>query len=417
VVDDELDDLLLDLPAVSLDGPKGVGKTATASARATSVFALDQPRTLELVLADPDRLTAAPEPVLIDEWQRYQPSWDLVRRQVDLDNHPARFLLTGSASPASPQTHTGAARIVSLRMRPLALAERGLPAPTVSLGRLLAGTHGPIVGASSVTLEGYVSQIVRGGFPGMNAGSAKNQRALLATYVQLIVDRDFPEAGSLVRNPPALRRWLTAYAAASGTTATYETIRDASTAGSGNPPPRSTTIPYRDTLERIWISDPMPAWTPSNNRLARLTGNPKHFLADPALAVTLLNLDEDTLLSGREIGPPIPRRGSQLGALFESLIALDVRVYAQAAEAHVGHLRTKSGEREVDLVVTGLGNRTLAIEVKLAATVSDGDVRHLLWLKNQLGPDLVDMVIVTTGTDAYRRTDGVAVVPAALLGP
>ena len=417
VVDDELDILLEDLPAVSLDGPKGVGKTATATARARTVFALDRPQTLELVLADPDRLAAAAEPVLIDEWQRYVPSWDLVRRQVDLDGRPARFLLTGSASPASPQTHTGAARIVSLRMRPLSLAERGLVTPTVSLSGLLAGTHGPIGGASPVTLEGYVTQIVRGGFPGMHAKSARTQRTLLASYIQLIVDRDFAEAGLTVRNPAALRRWLTAYAAAIGTTATYETIRDAATAGNENPPPRSTTVPYRDTLERIWISDPVPAWAPSHNRLARLTGNPKHFLTDPALAVALLNIDEDMLLSGREVGPAIPRNGSLLGALFEALIALDVRVYAQAAEAHVGHLRTSSGAREIDFIVTGRGNRVLGIEVKLSATVNAGDVRHLLWLRDQLGPDLVDMVVVTTGTDAYRRSDGVVVVPAALLGP
>lgn len=417
IVDDELDMLFAHLPAISLDGPKGVGKTATASSRAKTIFALDRPRTLELVLADPDRLVTAAEPVLIDEWQWHPPTWDLVRRQVDLDGHPSRFLLTGSASPRSPQTHSGAARIVALRMRPLTLPERGLTTPTVSLGGLLAGTHGPISGATTVDLAGYVAQIVRGGFPGMQVASDQVQRALLASYVQLIVDRDFPDAGQTVRNPAALRRWMTAFAAATGTTATFETIRDAATAGHSNPPSRSSTLPYRDTLERIWISDPVPAWAPTRNQFTRLTGSPKHYLADPALAVALLDVDEDTLLDGRDVGPAVPRDGTLLGCLFESLISLDLKVFAQAAEARVHHLRTKNGRQEVDFVVTGRGNRAVGIEVKLSATVGDADVRHLLWLRDQLGPDLVDMIIVTTGTDAYRRTDGVAVVPAALLGP
>ena len=106
-----------------------------------------------------------------------------------------------------------------------------------------------------------------------------------------------------------------------------------------------------------------------------------------------------------------------LGALFESLVTQSVRVYAQASEARVQHLRTRAGEHEVDLVVERDDQRVLAIEVKLTRTVRDQDVRHLLWLRDQIGDDLLDSVVVTTGGEAYRRKDGVAVVPAALLGP
>jgi len=169
VVDDELDELLGDLPAVSLDGPKGVGKTATARERAAGVFALDEVETLELVRADPGRLVSAPEPTLIDEWQRFPASWDLVRRAVDLRAEPGRFLLTGSASPQRPATHSGAGRIVSLRMRPLTLPERGMESPTVSLSALLRGTPSggrvEISGATLVNLQTYVEQIVAGGLP------------------------------------------------------------------------------------------------------------------------------------------------------------------------------------------------------------------------------------------------------------
>ncbi len=116
-------------------------------------------------------------------------------------------------------------------------------------------------------------------------------------------------------------------------------------------------------------------------------------------------------------GSRLPRDGTLLGHLFESLVTSSVRVHAQAAEATVHHLRTRSGGREVDLVVQRRDGRVLAIEVKLTASVRDADVRHLLWLRDRLGADLVDAIVVTTGADAYRRRDGVAVVPAALLGP
>ena len=139
VVDDELDELLAGLPAISIDGPKGVGKTATALQRSATSYRLDDPATLEIVLANTKSLVHGAEPILIDEWQRWQPSWDLVRRAVDERSSPGRFLLTGSASPHAPQTHSGAGRIVTVRMRPMTLVERGVERPTVSLGRLLEG--------------------------------------------------------------------------------------------------------------------------------------------------------------------------------------------------------------------------------------------------------------------------------------
>jgi len=417
VIDDDLDALLPELPALSIDGAKGVGKTATAEQRAAAVFALDDPGTLELVLADRDRLTTAATPTLIDEWQRYPAAWDLVRRAVDRSPQPGRFLLAGSASPRTPHTHSGAARIVSVRMRPLTLPERGLETPTVSLRALLTGGRPDIAGSTQIDLPAYVEQIVRGGFPGMRAATPRAQRALLASYVDRIVDRDFPDADLGLRNPVLLRRWLAAYGAATATTATFEAIRDAATPAQGSKPSRTATVPYRDTLERIWISDPLPPWAPSRNHLNRLTLSPKHHLADPALAVAVAGLTADDLLEGRAPGEAVPRDGTYLGALFESLMALSLRVFAQAAEATVGHLRTKGGEREVDFIVSGPGRRVVAVEVKLAQTVGDHDVRHLVWLADRLGPELADTVVITTGRDAYRRADGIAVVPAALLGP
>ena len=148
VVDDELDELMAGMPAIALAGAKGVGKTSTARQRGGSHFALDNPTTLEVVRAEPERMLRGPEPIVIDEWQKFAPSWDLVRRSVDDDTRPGRFVLTGSASLASPSTHSGAGRIVSVRMRPLTLAERGL---RVSYGESRRALEG---GSAVAALDG-----------------------------------------------------------------------------------------------------------------------------------------------------------------------------------------------------------------------------------------------------------------------
>ena len=417
VVDDELDELLPDLPAIALDGPKGVGKTATASRRASTVHRLDDLTQREILAAEPARVVSGRRPVLIDEWQRLTHSWDVVRRAVDDGAAGGSFLLTGSAAPLEQPTHSGAGRIVTLRMRPLSLAERQIVEPTVSLADLLAGRRPAVSGSSPLRLADYAEEIVVSGFPGIRRMQGRARRAQLDGYLARIVERDFAEQGRDVRDPAGLRRWMAAYAAATGTTAPFEAIRTASTSADGHVPPRSTTLPYRRVLERLWILDPLNAWLPTRNHLTRLAAPPKHHLADPALAARLLGAEVPALLDAEVLDPPAPRDGPLLGRLFESLVTLGVRVHAQAAEATVGHLRTKGGEHEIDLIVERADHRVVAIEVKLAATVDDRDVRHLHWLARLLGDDLLDAVIVTTGREAYRRADGIAVVPAALLGP
>ncbi len=417
IVDDELDDLFVGIAAIAIEGPKAVGKTATAERRAVTVHRLDDPGQRAVAAADPMRLVAGRRPVLIDEWQRIPESWDLVRRAVDDDRQAGQYLLTGSATPTGAPTHSGAGRIVTVRMRPLTLSERGISEPTVSLRVLLAGGRPPVAGRTDVTLETYTHEIVASGFPGMRHLADRTLRAQLDGYVARIIEHDFGDLGRTVRNPAMLRRWMTAYAAATSTTATFETIRDAATGGHGEKPAKTTTQPYNDILQRLWIVEPVPAWLPTRNHISRLASPPKHQLADPALAARILGIGADALLEGRSTGPSVPRDGTLLGALFESLVTLQVRASAQLAEATVSHLRTRGGEREVDLIVARADQRVVAIEVKLARSIDDVDARHLRWLREQIGDDLIDSVIVTTGPEAYRRPDGIAVIPLALLGP
>jgi predicted AAA+ superfamily ATPase len=417
IVDNELNELLQELPAIAIEGPRGVGKTSTAERRAATVLHLDDPAVRAMAELDPGRALAVPGPILIDEWQQVPATWDTVRRAVDRDRSAAQFLLTGSASPKTPPTHSGAGRIVTLRMRPLTLVERGIESPTVNLRQLLSGAAHDVAGSTAVTVADYVHEIVASGLPAVRTLSARSRRAQLDGYLRRIIDTDFQEQGISVRRPAVLERWLGAYAAATATTASFETIRDAATAGSSDKPAKTTTLPYRDALERLWIIDPIPAWLPTRNRINRLAQPPKHHLADPALATRLLGLDADALLRGTEAGPHVRRDGPLLGHLFESLVTLCVRVYAQAAEARVSHLRLHGGRQEVDLIVERSDQRVLGIEVKLSRTITDHDVRHLVWLKAQLGDELLDALVVYAGQHAYRRPDGIAVVPAALLGP
>ncbi len=416
IVDGQLDRFLAGLSAVCLEGVRAVGKTSTALQRARTIHDLDDPQTMALVEADPGRLVRGDPPVFIDEWQRYPSSWDLVRRAVDRGAGPGTFILAGSVSPQNPSTHSGAGRIVTLRMRPMSQFERNPGPSSVSLTRLLAGDRPDIVGETNATLEHYVQEICASGFPGVRRADADVRPDLLDGYLDRATDHDLPLMGHRVRQPGNVRRWLAAYAAATAGTTSYEKIRDAATGGESAKPAKTTTTVYRDLLEAMWLVDPLPAWLPLGNPMSRLKRGPKHHLADPALSARLLEATASGLVSGSVSVPRGLGVEPLLGTLFESLVTLDVRVYAQAAGATVGHLRTWKDDREIDLIVEK-DRRVLAVEAKLTATPAREDTAHLRWLAERLGPDLVDSMIVTTGRHAYRDRDGIAVVPAALLGP
>ncbi len=418
IVDDELSELISELAAIALDGPKGVGKTRTALQYVRTIRRLDDPAEFAVAQAAPERLLDGEPPVLLDEWQRLPSIWDLVRRRVDEGAPPGSFLLTGSAVPDPPQTHSGAGRIVSVRMRPFSLAER-LEEPTVSLAELLAGRREAVTGTTELTVEEYATEVLTSGFPGIRGLSGRARRQQLDGYIERVVDRDIrDDADVTIRNPTALRRWMVAYAAASSSTASFEKIRDAASGGEDHKPSKETAQNYRDALTRVWMLDEVPAWLPSGSTLRELAQAPKHQLADPALAAEMLGASLETLLGGRgRLIPGAAPERTLLGALFESLVTLSLRVYAQHNEARVGHFRTARGRHEADLIVEARDGGVVAFEVKLTRTATDTHVNHLAWLGKQLGARLRDAVVITTGPAAYRRPDGVAVVPAALLGP
>jgi predicted AAA+ superfamily ATPase len=417
IIDEALDELFPHLAAIALEGAKGIGKTATATQRAATVLSLNNPNEHAALAGNLDLVTQVRPPVLIDEWQLEPSLWDRVRRAVDDDSTGGRFLLAGSAGVApGVRIHSGAGRIVSMAMRPMAFSERGAHHPTVSLKALLNSDSREIGGTSDIDVPTYADEILRSGFPGIRDLPVRARQLQLDSYVARIVERELPENGVSVRRPGALRAWLAAYAAATATNAAYSTILDAATPGEGDKPARQTAAAYREHLQRIFVLDPLEAWIPTFAPLKRLTYTPKHHLVDPAIAARLVGIDKAGLLRG-EGNRTSAATGTWLGALFESLVTQSVRVYASAAAARVGHLRTKNGDHEIDLIVEGENRSCIAIEAKLSNTVDDHDVKHLNWLDQQIGDRLVDRIVVYTGRFAYRRPDGVGVVPLALLGP
>ncbi|PID98466.1 MAG: AAA family ATPase [Actinomycetales bacterium] len=414
LVDIELDELLCSLPAIALDGPKGVGKTETASQRAKNVFNLDEPRTAAVVKADPDLVTRSSGLTLIDEWQRVPAVWDVVRRAVDQGAKPGSFLLTGSATPAQSPSHSGAGRIVSLRIRPMALSERGSVTPTISIAELLDG-RADINGHCEMNLVDYTEEIIASGFPAIRSLPKRARRIQLSSYLTRALERDLSDEQQVtIRRPATLHAWIRAYAAASSSTASWEAIRTGASDGDSTPASKTTAFRYKDWLTALWLLDEIPAWYPAFSTTTALGRASKHQLADPALAASLLQTSTEQLLDGK--GRILNgQTGTLLGALFESLATLTVRAAAQSAEAKVSHLRTKRGDHEVDLIVERYDGKLLGIEVKLAAEITAHDVKHLSWFKKTYGDRIADCIVINTGNYAYRRKDGIAVIPLALL--
>jgi predicted AAA+ superfamily ATPase len=293
---------------------------------------------------------------------------------------------------------------------------------TVSLSDLFdfeQSCSAPIEGETAVAFFDYLNEIALSGLPALRIANERRRRTVLSSYLDNLLTHDFVQEGIDIRQPQALKRWLTAYAAAISSTAGYSLILDNATAGVAEKPATKTTIAYREALERLWLIEELPVWLDGENYYSRLKKTPKHYLADPAFAVQLLNISIGRLLDQPSQRLPETRfderYGNIIGRLFEALVYQSLRAYAAVLEAEIFYFHTEKGEREIDFILTQ-GSRTIAIEVKAAPFVDDTDVRHLVWLKKAMGPELSDALIITTGPLAYRRPDGIAVVPAALLG-
>ncbi|SFS53063.1 ATP-binding protein [Saccharopolyspora flava] len=395
--------------AVLIEGVKGCGKTATARQLASSETLLDtDPNAARRAELDPRLLLDGAVPRLLDEWQRAPQLWDAVRREVDDRGAPGQFILTGSATPDDTVTrHSGAGRFGLVRMRTMTLAEKQAITPKVSVTDLIAGSA-PAPANSPVSFRDYLHHIAVGGWPLLVGADEDAARTFLDGYLSIIVEHDVDEVSGTTRNPRLVRRFLQAYAQVVSQPATLASIvKRARDDHDSEGPSRYTAEPYLDALSRMMIVDEIPAWDPSVRSSKRLVTKPKRHLGDPSLAAALLQMSPARMLDDLETA----------GFLFESLVAHDLRVYAEAAGASCMHYRETDGRLEVDYILETRDGDWVGVEVKLGESETDKAAASLHRLTERVTRKPKALVIVTGTSLAYTRDDGVHVVPLGVLGP
>lgn len=409
-VDQALDSQLDAMGAVLIEGVKACGKTATARRRATSEVLLDvDPEAEHRAELDARLLLDGATPRLLDEWQRVPRVWDAVRRAVDDRGTSGQFILTGSATPEDAVArHSGAGRFGTLRMRTMSLVEQEAVMPEVSTAALLSGESVSPTN-STLTLRDYLHQLVVGGWPALVGSGEDAAKTYVTGYLDVVVDHDVDEVSGVRRNPRGVRRFLHAYAQMTAQTAQLSTIlrRTAELPDAGTPPARSTATDYLETLRRMMIVDEIDAWDPAVRSSKRLTTAPKRMLADPSLAAALLGMSSERMIQDLRT----------TGFLFESLVAHDLRVYAEAAGASCYHYREADGRLEVDYVLETRDGDWMGVEVKLGDREIDKGATSLHRLADRVGRPPKALVVITGTSLAHTREDGVHVVPLGLLGP
>ncbi len=410
VVDAELLDRMTVTGAVLVDGPKAVGKTFTASRVAETVLRVDVDRAARAALeVHPEQLFSHPTPILFDEWQEAPELWNLVRRAVDDHDQKGLYVLTGSARPRDDtRMHSGAGRIGRLRMRPMSLYETGHSTGSISLQALLSGAE-PSGAPAELSVPDLLERVVVGGWPDLLAASEHSARVWLSDYLRNLAEIDLPGLGPR-RNPRNVERLLAGLGRAVGTPLKRASLA-ADVGGAGGPVASETLANYLDALERLMLVEAVPAWRPHMRSRTRLRVTPVHHFVDPSLGAAALGIGVKDLMNDLEAA----------GHHFESLVVRDIRVYAQALGASLSSWRDSQTGAEVDGVLELPNGRWAAFEAKLGENAADAAAASLLHFARKVdqerhgGP--LALIVITGGRFAYRRADGVAVVPISALGP
>ena len=422
VFDALLKDALEAKGAVVVRGPKWCGKTTTAEQIAKSAVYLHDPETAEqnLLTAQtrPSRLLAGETPRLIDEWQDAPQLWDAIRHDIDRSGAFGKYILTGSAVPPDKNRrksirHTGTGRFAWLTMRPMSLFESGESTGSVSLADMFAGRWTPGDSAPH-KLEDVAYLACRGGWP--VAATMKRGRAALRQafdYVDAIAENDISRADDISRDPAFARRLLRSLARLQGTQATMSVIRADLRPNETSTFSENTIYEYINALKRIFVVEDMPAWCPNLRCKTPVRTTDTRYFADPSIATAALGLGPDDLMNDLKT----------FGLVFETLVARDLRTYADALDGSVSHYKDKSG-LECDAVVHLRNGRYGLVEVKLGGEklVAEG-VRSLEKLAGEIDTKSMSkpsflMIVTAQGDFAYEIPDsGVVVCPVGCLKP
>ena len=413
IADRVLQDRLAASGAVLIEGPKWCGKTRTALENSKShLFMQDPDKAISYLKAadtKPSLLLKGDTPRLLDEWQTAPVLWDAVRFMVDQRGKSGQFILTGSAVPKDNVVqHTGTGRISRLLMRPMSLYESMESNGSVSLKALFDGET-EIDNFSTLTIEQITFAIVRGGWPASIGKSEKIALRHAIDYVEAIINTDVSRVDGIEKNPVRVRALLRSLSRNISTLATIRTIHDDIAMGDTDESISEKTISqYLRALDRIFVTENLPAWNPVLRSKTAIRTSPKRQFVDPSIAAAVLRLTPSRLLEDF----------NYFGFLFESLCDRDLRIYAEAIDGQVFHYRDASG-LEADAVIALNDGRWAAVEVKLGSKEIEDAAVHLLELKNKVNTEKMrepSFLMILTGTEiAYRREDGVYVVPLGCL--
>ena len=410
IVDQLLKTYLEASPAVQLAGARASGKTTTGMQAASSVVRIDRMgnEASELVSLNPSAVLEGELPRLRDEWQLAPSLWGAVRRAVDEDPTPGRFILSGSAWPDSTTIkHPGAGRILNLVMRPMTLFESGDSTGSFSLSQLFNGGD-PVEGAQASThdIVDICRLITRGGWPGWIDRPVEAAELLVEGYLENLAENEFPFVGGTRRSPQRFLHFVRAYASLTAHPSPLSTVQvrlgeDGIEVGEKYAPL------FHEFASRMYLVEDQPPWAPARRSKTRLNATPKRHLIDPSLAAAAMGASHGALATD-------PRT---LGFLFESLVLRDLRVYSQPLRGTAFHFRNKDGTAEMDIVLELRDGRWVGVEVKLTQEAAMEAAPRLQQVAESIKRPPEALLLVTPTGLAAQVGERAWMVPIGLLGP
>jgi uncharacterized protein len=403
IADRMLTEMVEDFPVISILGPRASGKTTTAIRHTRGILRLDEPGTAAVVQANPDAaIRDQPEPLLIDEWQEAPAVLGAIKRTVDTDPRPGRFILTGSVrAELETQTWPGTGRVVYLQLPVLSVREQvGDAAAEPVIDRMARSGPGELSApARPMDLRDYLRLALTGGFP--QAALRLRERARPTWYngyLQQVISRDAAKIGH-VRSPQLIRKFLEVVALNTAGVVEKRTLYE----GAGIN--RETADAYERLLQTLFLLDVVPIWF--TNRLKRLIKNPKRYLVDAGLAASACVVDEALIL----------RNSDLLGRLLDTFVAAQLRAELAVSRRRprMYHVRTEGGRREVDLLLELSGGEVLGFEIKAAASVGLDSARHLVWLRDELGDRFLHGFVLHTGPGLFELGHRISAAPISSL--
>lgn len=417
IADKILSNKLKGMGAVLIEGPKWCGKTTTAEQQSKSVIYMDDPRqresNIEAANIDPDLILDGDVPRLIDEWQIAPKLWDAVRFTVDHRGDDGQFILTGSAVPLvgeeeRQKTHTGTGRICRIKMRTMSLWESGDSSGKVSLKALFEGEKQSAVCNDDLERIAYLA--CRGGWPRALFQDPEIALERAVDYVEAVMHTDINRVDGSLKNPERVARLLRSYARFIGSQTSGSAISADLSGNENNTFDVRTVQNYINALKLIFVIEDMPSWNPNLRSKTAIRTSDTRYFVDPSIATASLGIGPKDLISDLKT----------FGFVFENLCVRDLRVYAEVLNGKVYHYRDSSG-LEADAVVHLRNGQYGLVEIKLGGDklIEEG-VANLIKLKDKIDTDKMStpafmMVMTAVGKFAYRRKDGVYVVPVSCL--